>query len=299
VTKVTVGIPTIGRRSLRKTLASLDRKRLPAGLEIEILVVDDSVDLQVVNLISDLHVKGLKILTSGQQNIAEARNICLEEAKGDFILFIDDDEVAPPDWIGAMVAQIENSGADCLFAPVKPLYQEDAPEWLKKIEPLFPCELKTAMKRSRIIGRTGNSIIRRSFIDRNQLRFDPHYRTAGEDLHFYFQCLRAGAKAIAVNSPELEESVCSEYHHLRPVLSKLYRRGQAYADVRCRLSSKVALDLMTMSALALLKLATTLVALPFALLLGRMTLTRLAFRAAMEAGKMHGLGAFTLRAKTN
>ncbi|WP_415716040.1 glycosyltransferase family 2 protein [Roseibium sp.] len=299
MTKVTVAIPTIGRETLRKTLASLEEQIHSADLDVEILVIDDTPDLSVARSMADLHMGNVRYLASGRQNIAHARNVCLDHATGDFILFIDDDETAPSDWISSMVAQIEGTDADCLFAPVKPVYRKDAPDWLMRLEPLFPSELKTAMKQSRVVGRTGNSIVRKSFIDRNGLRFDPHFRAAGEDLHFYHLCLRAGARALAVNAPELEECVCVRYHRIGPVLSKLYRRGQAYADVRCRLSQQTGRELLTMSGAAFMKLAATVVAFPFALLFGRQAWMRLAFRVAMEAGKMRGLGAYTLRSNSS
>ena len=129
-------------------------------------------------------------------------------------MFIDDDETAPADWVASMTRQIEQHGADCLFAPVslstEVMLRTGCVNW----NPLFPPELKTATKRARVVGRTGNSVLRKAFIDRHGLQFDLTVSLRRRGPHFFDLCRRAGARTIAVEAPVLQEGVCSHYHRL-------------------------------------------------------------------------------------
>ncbi len=59
-----------------------------------------------------------------------ARNACLEAADGDFIAFVDDDEVVSEGWLKALLAKAQASGAAAVLGPVRAVYEPDAPEWM-------------------------------------------------------------------------------------------------------------------------------------------------------------------------
>ena len=66
-----------------------------------------------------------------QQSIALARNKAVSTATGDFIAFIDDDEVPSPDWLRLLFEAIESYGADGVLAPVLPRFLTPPPEWIR------------------------------------------------------------------------------------------------------------------------------------------------------------------------
>jgi glycosyltransferase involved in cell wall biosynthesis len=59
-----------------------------------------------------------------------ARNRAVKEARGDFILFIDDDAVAEPDWAAEMLAEIERRQLDVACGMVLPRWSREPPRWL-------------------------------------------------------------------------------------------------------------------------------------------------------------------------
>ena len=59
-----------------------------------------------------------------------ARNRAVDEAAGDFILFIDDDAVADPNWAALMLAAIERRGLDAACGMVLPRWEVAPPRWL-------------------------------------------------------------------------------------------------------------------------------------------------------------------------
>jgi len=59
-----------------------------------------------------------------------ARNRAVEEARGDFILFIDDDAVAEPEWAAELLGEIEQRQLDVVCGLVLPRWSIAPPQWL-------------------------------------------------------------------------------------------------------------------------------------------------------------------------
>ena len=84
--KVTVVIPTLGRKSLEKAVESaLHQTRLPE----KILIIDDSID-QSVQAYSDSRIEVLR--TGGKKGPAYARNLGMGSSKSEWVAFLDDDD---------------------------------------------------------------------------------------------------------------------------------------------------------------------------------------------------------------
>ena len=54
-----------------------------------------------------------------EPGVANARNAALEQARGDFIAFLDDDEEAPSGWLAALMEAQARFDADVVFGPVR------------------------------------------------------------------------------------------------------------------------------------------------------------------------------------
>ena len=97
---VTVAIASCGRSSLAATLASIDAQIVPEQLSIGIVVADDSQDGSAAKIVSQMKLDcPIDVISVASGNVAIARNACLEAAKGAYVAFIDDDEIAGPRWI--------------------------------------------------------------------------------------------------------------------------------------------------------------------------------------------------------
>jgi len=127
---VTVVIPTYNRGpALRTTVESLLRND-PQGLsEVGIIVVDDGSSPPI----GDLGVRtpvpfGITVLRQENRGPASARNRGFRAAKGQTVIFMDDDVVAPPDLISAHVAAHRRFPNSVIFGRCrrKPPEREDA-----------------------------------------------------------------------------------------------------------------------------------------------------------------------------
>lgn len=229
---VTIAIASCGRSSLADTLASVGAQVIPESWTTEVVVADDSLDGRAAQITNAAGLPlPVHVINVASRNIAKARNACLEAAEGDYIIFIDDDEIAGPGWIQHMVEDARRTKADCLFAPVHPEYEAHAPAWIVALNPLFPSEVRTARRGDFIVGRTGNSLLRRSFVERHNLRFDVSFGTGVEDLHFFALCRANAAKMATTDRAAVREPVEASRTKLGYVLKLCFARGKGYARV--------------------------------------------------------------------
>ncbi|MFN8606523.1 MAG: glycosyltransferase family A protein [Vulcanimicrobiota bacterium] len=95
---VSIIVPTYNRLDfLRATVASLLALERPAGVDYELVVVDNGgQDGSFDWLQSQTGVRSFREERPGE---SQARNRGIEEARGDWLAFVDDDELAEPDWL--------------------------------------------------------------------------------------------------------------------------------------------------------------------------------------------------------
>ena len=127
-------MPTHNRcQVLPATLASIAALHLPAGMEAECVVVDnrstDDTKGVVAGFANHSAVPTRYVYEDGAGSSC-ARNRAIKEAHGDFILFIDDDAVAEPDWAAEMLAEIERRQLDVACGMVLPRWSREPPRWL-------------------------------------------------------------------------------------------------------------------------------------------------------------------------
>ncbi|MEM8647111.1 MAG: glycosyltransferase, partial [Pseudomonadota bacterium] len=97
---VTIAIASCGRGSLADTLASIEAQAVPEAWTVEVVVADDSLDGSAAAITKAAGISvPVQVIAVASRNIAQARNACLDAARGEYIIFIDDDEIAGPAWI--------------------------------------------------------------------------------------------------------------------------------------------------------------------------------------------------------
>lgn len=135
--KVTVAIPTYNRaRFLRETLAGVTAQDFGAD-KYEILVIDNnSTDTtrEVVDAFAT-SVPAPRYILETQQGLDYGRNRAVREAKGDIILFADDDILVQPDWIRQMAAPLladDRRKIGAVGGEVIPVFPDGQPDWIRE-----------------------------------------------------------------------------------------------------------------------------------------------------------------------
>ena len=107
--------------------------RLPVGIQAECIVVDNcSTDdtREVVAGFTAHSVLSVRYVYESGLGSSYARNRAIDEARGDYVLFIDDDAVAERDWAAAMLEEIEHRHLDVACGMVLPRWCGKPPRWL-------------------------------------------------------------------------------------------------------------------------------------------------------------------------
>jgi glycosyltransferase involved in cell wall biosynthesis len=96
-----VGVTKDRPRELARLLASLARQTVRAG---EVIVVDNGSGPEVAAAAAAFRdALPLRMVAEPARGIPAARNRGIREARGDLVLFIDDDCEADPDWVERLV----------------------------------------------------------------------------------------------------------------------------------------------------------------------------------------------------
>ncbi len=101
----------------------------------ELLVVDNNSTDRTRELVEELAGPDARVryIFEPRQGLSHARNAGIREARGAFIAFIDDDLLAPPDWVSAIIRAFrEFPEADIVGGRLLPLWPVEPPVWLTR-----------------------------------------------------------------------------------------------------------------------------------------------------------------------
>ncbi|MEO9806573.1 MAG: glycosyltransferase family 2 protein [Reichenbachiella sp.] len=120
MTKLSVIIPTYNRpEQLKEAVNSVLDQRLE---DLEIIIIDDASDPESQNQIDAISSLSSRVhLKRNMSNsgVPTCRNIGLENAKGDYILFLDDDDVLLPNMLKQSIEVIEKEEIDLVSCRVE------------------------------------------------------------------------------------------------------------------------------------------------------------------------------------
>jgi hypothetical protein len=117
---------------VEQTLQSFTRLQIPAGLEWEVVVVNNnSPDNTAAVLDSFASRLPLRHFLETRQGIAHARNRAAREARGDIVLWTDDDVQVKSNWLAGYVrAFAQYPECDFFGGPVELNFEGNPPAWL-------------------------------------------------------------------------------------------------------------------------------------------------------------------------
>lgn len=126
----TIAICTWNRAAmLDRILGSLRALHVPPGHDWEVLVVNNNCT-DDTDAVLERHARHLPLRRTFEPvlGIAHARNRALAEARGELILWTDDDMAVPVDWLRHYLAAAERFPAASLFGgPIRPWFADDVP----------------------------------------------------------------------------------------------------------------------------------------------------------------------------
>ncbi len=224
---------TYRRPEILHALQSLTCQYLPNNISIRVIVVDndktDSARELVENYAAASELK-IRYIHAPKQNISIARNASLDHAdvNVDWLAFIDDDEIASPDWLMNLVNCAEKTGADVIFGPAYAQYPNSTPNWIR--EGNYHSNIPISRNGVVQTGHTCNALVNWKREDFRKQRFLLEKgRSGGEDTEFFFRLWRMGAKMEICEDAVVYEPVGPERLNFNWIKKRKFRSGQSYA----------------------------------------------------------------------
>lgn len=193
------------------------------------VVVDNDADQSGRETVKDWKDKSeiqIDYYCEPEKNIALARNKAVENAKGNFIAFIDDDEFPVNTWLLNLFKTYNAYKCTGVLGPVKPHFEKAPPEWIVKGN--F-CERPSHITGSILRHsdtRTGNVLLSRKIFEDENNRFGAEFgRTGGEDIEFFYRRIGEGHIFIWCHEAPVYETVPPERWQKSFYLKKYLRMG--------------------------------------------------------------------------
>jgi succinoglycan biosynthesis protein ExoM len=193
---ITVCICTYKRpKLLAELLEKMQIQRTDTLFTYSIVVVDNDCARSAEHIVTSFMKTSpicVEYHCEPEQNIALARNKALINAKGNYVAFIDDDEIPIDSWLITLLKACHELEADGIQGPVFPVFEKEAPQWVIKggfyERPNYPTGLSMEWRQ----GRTGNLLLKRKMVEEHENFFNPEYGSGGEDQEFFRRMIAKG-----------------------------------------------------------------------------------------------------------
>jgi succinoglycan biosynthesis protein ExoM len=192
---ICVCICTYKRPQLLQRLLNKLADQETGGLFTYSIVVADNDHLEsaqkvVLDFASSCSVP-IKYCVEPRQSIALTRNKAIENASGDFVAFIDDDEFPIKRWLLTLVETCHRFNADGVLGSVKPYFEVQPPRWVIEGKFYERQTYPTGMVIKWRNGRTGNTLLKKQILTIENQPFRPEFLT-GEDQDFFRRMIEKG-----------------------------------------------------------------------------------------------------------
>ena len=264
---------------LKRLLDALSVQETNGLFTYSIVVVDNDYT-ESARVVATSVTIPLKYCVEPRQNISLARNKAVENATGNFVAFIDDDEVPVNKWLLMLLKTLLQYKVDGVLGPVKPDFDEAAPQWVIKggfyDRPEHPTGLVLEWSKCR----TGNVLLNRQLLIDNTPPFRPEF-LSGEDQDFFQRMIEKKHVFVWCHEAVAYEAVPAVRWKRGFLVRRALLRG--FFSLRNRRSS------LRPIVESLIAVPTYVVALPLGLVLGQATFMSYVFKLFYFVGRLFAL----------
>lgn len=231
---------------LEPTLDELERLTLPRR-PWELLVVDNGCRDTTPQLLAARRWPAgwqVRVVREEKLGLSNARNRAIADARGEYVVFMDDDETAHPDWLCAYERLIDAKNPDAFGGRIRVLFEDMRPSWLSDELLGFLGELNRADRIAPLEDPTesfygGNFGFRRTVCGRigafdAMLGRKGSDNTGGEEVDFYRRLLAAGFRVWwtpeavihhRIQAAKLNRGYFLDLHYRMGRMEAIRRRG--------------------------------------------------------------------------
>jgi glycosyltransferase involved in cell wall biosynthesis len=179
---------------LKRLLQAVDGQDTGGLFTFSVVVADNDERRSAEALVRNVAARStvpIRYCVEPRQNIALTRNRAVENADGDFVAFIDDDEFPDTRWLRTLFEACHKYHAAGVIGPVRRHFDRTPPAWVAKGKfyerPSYP----TGSVIHWMMGRTNNVLLKRDVLAADAQPFRPEFRT-GEDQDFFRRMIEKG-----------------------------------------------------------------------------------------------------------
>jgi len=224
---LTIAICTYRRpKTLEKILEALSDQ---ISDNIEILVVDNDPEQSALPIVERKEI--VKYAFEANRGVVNARNRAVNESRGQWVAFLDDDELPKSGWAKALLNQIEMN-TDASFGLVIPAFLEPPPAAVSRLlRDIYTRDLRRTVGEDITdlwdqVG-TGNSLFRRASCFPDQRPFDTKFnQSGGEDVSFVRGLTKKGIRLRWMPDAIVEEIIPPERADLSNLMTRKFSHGQ-------------------------------------------------------------------------
>lgn len=213
-------------KRLLKALSKQDTKNL---FSFSVVIADNDEQQsakEVVLDFSDSSSMDIKYCVEPRKSISHARNKTLENAKGNAIAFIDDDEFPPSNWLYYMLKALSDYNVAGIFGHVRPHFDSEPPAWLVKGRFYERPEHETGFVMPWNECRTGNVLIKKNIIEGIGTVFRPEFGAGASDIDLFRRLIDEGNKFIWCNEAFVYEVVSPNRWKRSFMVRRAFLRGR-------------------------------------------------------------------------
>lgn len=175
---------------------------IPGTCDAEVIIIDDGSTDDTMNVIN-CHFsvsEMIKVIAVPNGGVSRARNIGIQNARGEFICFLDSDDQLEPNFLSILIQNARENKVDVQLCGYYKHYINNID---KQPKSCYESQLLLRYLSGDVSFHIGSMLIKKSFIDRNNIKFNEDL-FLGEDILFICQLL-----ALA----ECKMSLDYLYHH--------------------------------------------------------------------------------------
>lgn len=206
--------------------------------DLEVLVINDGSTDATVSEVERFVKRDARVRLISQKNggLSRARNTGLDNAKGEYVLFIDGDDELPSGAIKRLVTAIEDQNADAAVGSIEVVYEahhelKDSDTWYYTIRQKGTLEAEDALIDDFHCSACG-VLFRRSIIEDNGLRFPNGLLFEDACWHWmYFTCCQ---KIAFVTEPAYRY-----WRHAQSIMSSTFEQKEGAAIQHLYVADKI------------------------------------------------------------
>lgn len=136
--RASVIVPTYGQRPayLRDALLSVQAQSVPED-EYEIVVIDNGPTGEPEKIVEEVNRNGkhaIRYVREPKVGLHHARHAGARAARGDVLVYIDDDVIVHRDWLHALLNPFSSSEVACAGGKAIPQWEADLPGWYSQFD---------------------------------------------------------------------------------------------------------------------------------------------------------------------